>query len=811
MRGNAKRAGMRSVALLLGVLLLLSLAAALLAPVEARAEGEEGYWKQTDAEFIASEPDSMGKYTISDGSATQSLYDPNSGDSFKSSATWSSPKGTYKGGEEVSLQLKVWIESYVWKGEEGPYIHDGLNYCKDYIQASIDEAGLRGAVTAGRINLTQKDGTYTFEVYTDYGKQAVSTNGGTVSAKFPAGYKSGELKAIYVKSKGGVACYTYTWVAGAEPPVVPPPGQTTEETTTPAGKGGRKIPGPGNWWIWLTGTVIAGIIATIIGFINSLLGLPAVPVTPNIPPGFGFPPGMEPLPGGIAGGTADPFDLQKYPNQPGYTSIADTIREELDIAGDAIGMTALDTGTALKDGVAGFFKGLASIPILVLEGYGQIGRLLATAHTEFTRGGPGVFSDMFSPSVAWDTLKNAFGPLGKEILPIEEFQSFFDPNASMEEKLWAIPSAAIKLANLIMMSESLATKPVPGLDPNFTFIKSAKPGLAIEAAVKGANPATKADYEAYRAAAKQKASEISRTVESGGKLTREQVLEAMSDPATMRNIKKAPKAVQEEFAAAQAKEVYNPVYDDMIDYMKIKDPNGTYRVGGVRTPGQKSLVNTDNDVVIEKLVTTEDGVSYWKEVPAHEWEGAYYDSFARRTGFSPEKAKARFPEKDWDNMTLREKTKAWTEGHGQECMDVKNPEAAQSFSNQPTVMDPQWKPGGKSPVADGRIVDGEGLYNMEKFKTTRGWKGEGTTLKTQTEAMEQGCKLCDLSKKMADASMKRTGKPMRYPEIFKQGEEILKRRDLPPAVRDQALKNIGFKGGYEDFMDKLSSWTGRLP
>jgi hypothetical protein len=36
-------------------------------------------------------------------------------------------------------------------------------------------------------------------------------------------------------------------------------------------------------------------------------------------------------------------------------------------------------------------------------------------------------------------------------------------------------------------------------------------------------------------------------------------------------------------------------------------------------------------------------------------------------------------------------------------------------------------------------------------------------------------------------------------------------RNLAPAVRDKALQNLGFRGGYEEFMQKLSGWTGALP
>ncbi|MEW6555544.1 MAG: hypothetical protein AB1384_14820 [Actinomycetota bacterium] len=640
--------------------------------------------------------------------------------------------------------------------------------------------------------------------------------------------------------------------------ITAPPGSESEAEGSKQAGGGSKIPGPGSWWTWLTGTVIAGIIAAIAGFLNSLLGLPPVPAAPPAPPGkpvpparvppargadkpypqvsidipkprrrppsgpFDFPPYMEPLPAGVAAGTADPFDLKKHPNQPAdligskvdstMDSLGQSMDEIIEATGESAGQTAKDVGTAVKDGVAGFVHGIASIPGTILEGYVELGKLSYTIYSEYMNGKPSIFTDLISSGEGWEALKGILATLGKELLPTDEISSLFDPNASLEEKLWAIPAAATKLANLIMMAPKLAKMPVPGFSDDLTAISSAKAAnKAIEAAKAATTSGAQTEYEAYKAAGKNKASEINKAVEAGGKISKEQVLDAMSDPATMRVIKKAPEAVQKEFAATQAKEIYQPVYDDVVAHMKASDPNGVYKVGGVRTPGQQSLINTDNDVILMKLEKTRDGSLYWKEVPAHQWEGAYFDSFARRTGFDPAKAKARFPEKNWDKMTPMDQKKVWTEGHGQEAMDVKNPEAAQSFSNQPTVMDPRWKPGAKSPVAQGRIVDGEGLAQMEKYKTTRGWKGEGTTVKTQTEAMEQGAKLCNLSKKMASQSMARTGKTIRYPEVFKQGEAILKRSDLAPAVRDQALKNLGFKGGYEEFMDKLSSWTGRLP
>lgn len=49
-------------------------------------------------------------------------------------------------------------------------------------------------------------------------------------------------------------------------------------------EGGSKIPGPGSWWEWLTGTVIAGIIAAGASLVNIIFGGGAGLVPPQSPP-----------------------------------------------------------------------------------------------------------------------------------------------------------------------------------------------------------------------------------------------------------------------------------------------------------------------------------------------------------------------------------------------------------------------------------------------------------------------------------------------------------------------------------------------
>ena len=73
----------------------------------------------------------------------------------------------------------------------------------------------------------------------------------------------------------------------------------------------------------------------------------------------------------------------------------------------------------------------------------------------------------------------------REILPVDEVKSLFDPNASTEERLWAVPAAATKIAGLLLGSEA-GVKPVPGISRNTTFIPSAAPGYAAGQAAKAA-------------------------------------------------------------------------------------------------------------------------------------------------------------------------------------------------------------------------------------------------------------------------------------------------------------------------------------
>jgi hypothetical protein len=89
----------------------------------------------------------------------------------------------------------------------------------------------------------------------------------------------------------------------------------------------------------------------------------------------------------------------------------------------------------------------------------------------------------------------------RDAMPVDEIKSLADPNASTEEKLWAVPAAAVKIAGMLLGTEA-GVKPVPGISRNTTFIPSAAPGYAAgQAARAAATEAGAATTSAARAAA----------------------------------------------------------------------------------------------------------------------------------------------------------------------------------------------------------------------------------------------------------------------------------------------------------------------
>jgi len=200
--------------------------------------------------------------------------------------------------------------------------------------------------------------------------------------------------------------------------------------------------------------------------------------------------------------------------KPGSTSMeAANIR--------AAAKTTADVLSKTKQGVTGFFSGMGHMILAPFRGAKGIyygiknfkdfkrglddsinkwsDRNLTTEKQEFRKafdnkdflGGLKVMvaSSMKGAGAILGSLFQKAKGAGKDILPVDEVHSWFDKNASTEEKLWSIPSAATKMAGIALILDSLginvSTTRVPFTGTR-TFIPSAGTAAGEGAAVEGA-------------------------------------------------------------------------------------------------------------------------------------------------------------------------------------------------------------------------------------------------------------------------------------------------------------------------------------
>jgi len=634
---------------------------------------------------------------------------------------------------------------------------------------------------------------------------------------------------------------------------------------------GSKIPGPGSWWQWLTGTVVAGGVAAGTGLVNTLLGgaPPPAPaaVTGPTPSLWTMPDMPEP---GIASGTVDPFDLQRYPDQPERNIVEGSLEyigEGVYVHGKAAleklrdtGHTALiygkaalntlwDTGRAVISGTIDFIGGTLKT---IGKGWVELGGLVK----DLVWDDPiGTLKDMFSPTVIGHTLVNIGGEVLESVNPIEELKSLNDPHMSIEGKCWAVSSIALKVANALLIKEGLkdlknsltrttekpvvsgpepATPPKPAGRPS-RLIRTKGRGLAnveevlpeeaaIEKVVSGPEPATPpkpagrtsrmsqseavasaekvvpeeavAEYEALKAESKAKVDRFAEKVESGAEITPEDVLEVTdSEVVTREALGKTERPISPKVKEAVhegRRKLYNATDEQVAAELKKGNPKyaeGKIRPKEVSTGGEADAVkSTDRDVqyVHERQVTGKDGKARTvvEDVPASEVRDIHNRAFAENTGFDPNKPVEGIDPERWKNLSLEEKQALHAEKYGQNVIDRVSDEFIPEYRTDKgpgkLTSDPEWK---------------AKIYAEDKFG--RLWK-EGSVGK-QTEALEQLGKMGDAAEEAALESGRKLD-----PQTM-DALEIIKDKRKAPAVRDQAVKNLGFRGGVEGLKIRLRS------
>ncbi|KAF1086675.1 hypothetical protein SPSYN_00394 [Sporotomaculum syntrophicum] len=331
-------------------------------------------------------------------------------------------------------------------------------------------------------------------------------------------------------------------------------------------------------------------------------------------------------------------------------------------------------------------------------------------------------------------------------------------------------------------------------------------------------------YDEYRMQAQERNYNLADKVQRREPLTVQDIMEMKADPASMRTLKNLEHTegigaelgefrshqVQSEFNEVLETQIHQPSYRAVEDHLNARYNGAQIRCNTVRTPGTEHTpwnINTDNDVIAERLVIRPDGTTEWVEIPKSEWEDVYYEAFARNSSFSVDEAAHRFPSRDWANMDDAARYREWANLHEEAPMDVFDPMGARDFSNQRTAILNGERPCGPLFDRDGNLlrdpIDAEQLGMMEKHKANDYWdKGDtpAEIMRNQTESLEQ-------LRKTANVVRNLEGGTHNMPPNMQEAIRVINNNNLSPALRGARLRELGYDTPG-DLVEKLTSRIG---
>ncbi|MGI6436234.1 MAG: hypothetical protein ACOX0F_12950 [Syntrophomonadaceae bacterium] len=370
-------------------------------------------------------------------------------------------------------------------------------------------------------------------------------------------------------------------------------------------------------------------------------------------------------------------------------------------------------------------------------------------------------------------------------------------------------------------------------------------------------------YDEYRIQAEERAWNLADKVQRGEPLTVEDIMEMKSDPASMRRLKnlqemdglgsqltpQEAQGIQREFNNVMDEHVHQPSYGAVEDHLRTRytqNGPGEIQCRTVRTPGTQPdpwNINTDNDVIAERLVRGPNGPE-WVEIPRAEWEDTYYKALAENSGFSVEEASRRFPDTDWANMDDATRFQQWARHHEEAAMDQFDLSAGRDFSDQRTWRIPDGNLPGRPMIEltedeiargvdfvtiDGRpmrpstgyeltqrgqgtMLDPEQLSLMEQHKFDDYWNAGDTpaqVMRNQTEAMEQLRKTANVAQTVESSYRDMGYRVEAMPDNMRQAIAVINNNNLSPAARASRLQELGYTSPG-DFLNKVSSRIGAI-
>jgi len=370
-------------------------------------------------------------------------------------------------------------------------------------------------------------------------------------------------------------------------------------------------------------------------------------------------------------------------------------------------------------------------------------------------------------------------------------------------------------------------------------------------------------YDEYKTQAEERVWNLTEKAQRGEPLTVEDIMEMKSDPASMRTLKnlrevdglgsqltqQEAEGIQREFNNVMDEYVHQPSYRTVEDHLHNRypgvDPEGI-RVRTVRTPGTEPAdfnINTDNDVIAERLVRGPNGPE-WVEIPKAEWEDTYYKALAENSGFSVDVASRRFPQTDWANMDEAAQVRQWAKHHEEAAMDQFDLSAGRDFSDQRTWRIPDGDLPGRPMIEatpeeiargvdtvmidgkpmrpstgyelvqrqQGSLLDSEQLSLMESHKVDEYWNAGSTpaeVMRNQTEAMEQLRKTACVAETVESSYRGMGYRVEQMPENMQEAIKVINNNSLSPAARAARLQELGYETPG-DFLNKVTSRIGAI-
>lgn len=311
-------------------------------------------------------------------------------------------------------------------------------------------------------------------------------------------------------------------------------------------------------------------------------------------------------------------------------------------------------------------------------------------------------------------------------------------------------------------------------------------------------PAPKQPKRSPKERAAAIADDIAAKTADGKPLDRATVERIMVDPDAMRELKRSNPEAWAKINETRA-EVYKGHDADLKEWIEKNVPEADGRQIEIRSVG--TIDGVDRDYRAGYVVEGPDGTQRFIELKKESWAGESQRIFAKETG----------------GPTDPKGAAKWAKDHQQLATDQYHAEASVDMADQGTIYNERtgkWEKTQLTPNADlvkrgeSTLIDPEGYGKTYESKVAEAYS-EGNHLDAYAQA-DKAVHSLECVRDGYDAQ----GYDMRdVPPNIAEGMQVVKdvqSGTIDPAAAEARLKDLNYKGGLPDFMEKVSGQFGGL-